>query len=83
MTYDNVTETTEYAKCPYVAEYPTADQLYIKLPQNVSLLNDFMCGLLNWEGTLCGRCKPEYGPAVYSVLPGVGLRHSVPAVQYT
>ena len=69
MTYDNVTETTEYTKCPYVAEYPTADEVYIKLPQNVSLLNDFMCGPLNWEGTLCGRCKPEYGPAVYSVLP--------------
>ena len=66
MTYDNVTETTQYAKCPYAAEYPTADQVYIKLPQNVSLLNDFMCGPLNREGTLCGRCKPEYGPALYS-----------------
>ena len=66
MTYENVTDTTEYAKCPYVAEYPTADHVYIKLPQNVSLLNDFMCGPLNREGTLCGRCKPEYGPAVYS-----------------
>ena len=64
MTYEN--ETMECAKCPYVAEYPTADQVYIKLPQNVSLLNDFMCGPLNREGTLCGRCKPEYGPAVYS-----------------
>ena len=66
MTYENVTETTEYAKCPYAAEYPTADQIYIKLPQNVSLLNDFMCAPLNREGTLCGRCKPEYGLALYS-----------------
>ena len=66
MTYDNVIGTTEYAKYPYVAQYPTADQDYIKLPQNVSLLNDFMCGPLNREGTLCGRCKPEYGPAPYS-----------------
>ena len=63
MTYEN--ETTECAKCPYAAEYPTADQVYIKLPQNVSLLNDFMCGPLNREGTLCGRCKPEYSPALY------------------
>ena len=47
MTYDNVTESTEYAKCPYVAQYPTADHIYIKLLQNVSLLNDFMCGPLN------------------------------------
>ena len=59
MTYDNVTESTEYAKCPYVAHYATADQVYIKLPQHVSLLNGFMCRLLNREGTLCGRCKPE------------------------
>ena len=66
MTYNNVTETTEYAKCPYAAEYPTVDHVYIKLPQNVSLLNDFMCGPLNREGTLCGKCKPEYGTALYS-----------------
>ena len=64
MTYEN--ETTECAKCPYAAEYPTADQVYIKLPQNVSLLNDFMFGPLNREGTLCSRCKLEYGPALYS-----------------
>ena len=32
MTYNNVIETTEYAKCPYAAEYPTVDLLYIRLP---------------------------------------------------
>ena len=66
MTYDNAIETTEYAKCPYVAHYTTAEQIYIRLPQNVSLLNDFMCRPLNREGTLCGKCKPEYGTALYS-----------------
>ena len=66
MTYDSAIETTEYAKCPYAAEYPTVDLLYIRLPQNVSLLNDFMCGPLNREGILCGKCKPEYGTALYS-----------------
>ena len=40
--------------------------LYIQLPSNVSLLNEFMCGPLNREGPLCGRCKDGYGIAVYS-----------------
>ena len=66
MTNENVNESTEYAKCPYVTEYPTADHVYIKLPQHVSLPNDFMCGPLNQEGALCGRCEPEYGLALYS-----------------
>ena len=68
MTYNTENGTTEYARCPYVAEYTTAHRLYmyIKLPQNVSLLNDFMCGPLNRESTLCGKCKPEYGTALYS-----------------
>ena len=30
---------------------------FIQLPSNVSLLNEFMCGPLNREGQLCGKCK--------------------------
>ena len=33
---------------------------------NVSFLNEFICGLLNREGTLCGKCKSGYGIALYS-----------------
>ena len=36
------------------------------MPSNVSLLNKFMCGPLNREGELCGKCKDGYGIALYS-----------------
>ena len=43
--------TTTYTVCDF----------YIQLPSNVSSLNEFMCGLLNREGPLCGKCKDGYG----------------------
>ena len=69
MTYDSTTERTEYGACPYITHYNTtsADHMfYIELPVNVSLLNEFMCGSLNREGTLCEKCKDGYGTALYS-----------------
>ena len=44
-TYNSTTETTEVGPCPYIAHYNTTsvDYLnYIQLPNNVSLLNEFM-----------------------------------------
>ena len=32
----------------------------------MSLLNEFMCGPLNRESTLCEKCKDGYGIALYS-----------------
>ena len=69
MTYSNTTGTNEYGTCPFIGHYNTAyvaDLFYIRLPSNVSLLNEFMCGPLNREGPLCGRCKDGYGIALYS-----------------
>ena len=69
MTYDNTTERTEYGPCPYIRHFnntAVAHKFYIQLPENVSLLNEFMCGPLNREGTLCGKCKDGYGIALYS-----------------
>ena len=69
MTYNSTTKTAEYVPCPYIAHYKiTHDDsiLYIQLPQNASLLNEFMCGPLNREGPLCGKCKDGYGIALYS-----------------
>ena len=65
MTYNSSNELSEIGKCPYIAHYITAD-IYIQLPDNVSKVNEFMCGPLNREGTLCGRCKDGYGIAFYS-----------------
>ena len=71
MTYNKSTETTEYGPCPYIAHYNTTaidymNVFYIQLPSNSSLLNQFMCGPLNREGELCGKCKDGYGTALYS-----------------
>ena len=69
MTYNSAVEMTEFGRCPYIAHYNTTydgRDLYIQLPDNVSLLNEFMCGPLNREGTLCGKCKDGYGIALYS-----------------
>ena len=71
MTYDNATGATEIGPCPYIAHYNTiraaGDKLfYIKLPSNVSSLNEIMCGPLNREGLLCSKCKDGYGIALYS-----------------
>ena len=67
MTYNNTTGATEHGACPYIGHYNTThvdDIFYIQLPSNVSLLNENMCGPLNREGPLCGRCKDGYGIAL-------------------
>ena len=69
MTYNSAIEVTEFGRCPYIAHYNTTlddKDLYIQLPDNVSLLNEFVCGPLYREGRLCGRCKDGYGIALYS-----------------
>ena len=69
MTYNIATEIIEVGRCPYVTHYNTTSVdyvFYIQLPINVSLLNESMCGPLNREGPLCGRCKDGYGIALYS-----------------
>ena len=67
MTYNSTCKTTEFGPCPYVGHYNfTTPFWYLQLPSNVSLLNKFMCGPLNQEGPLCGKCKHGYGIALYS-----------------
>ena len=69
MTYNYTTKTAEYGPCPYITHYAPVSVdyvFYIQLPQNVTLLNEFMCGPLNREGELCGKCKDGYGIALYS-----------------
>ena len=68
MSYSNKTGVTEFGPCPYIAHYNTTHvgTFHIQLPSNVSLLNEFMCGPLNREGELCGKCKYGYGIALYS-----------------
>ena len=66
MTYDDVNNSTACSYCPYHYHKPDVQGLYVKLPQNVCDLNEFMCGGLNRTGLLCSDCKPGLGPAVFS-----------------
>ena len=69
MTYNDTTGATAYGACPYIAHYSNTTahySFYIQLPSNVSRLNEYMCGPLNREGPLCGKCKNGYGTALYS-----------------
>ena len=64
MTCDEEYNSTVAGSCPYNDHTDDFEQLYIKLPRNVSDLNEFMCGNLNRTGILCSHCKPGLGPAV-------------------
>ena len=70
MTYNSENGATEYGPCPYITNYKSITLVdgifFIQLPNNVSLLNEFMCGPLNREDTLCRKCKDGYGIALYS-----------------
>ena len=68
-TYNSTSGETSHGPCPYIAHYNTTMVgyfFYIQLPENASLLNEFMCGPLNREGMLCEKCKDDYGIAIYS-----------------
>jgi hypothetical protein len=56
-------------ECPYHGfTFTNQDRFwYIQLPDNVSELNDYMCGPLNRKGRLCSECKDGYGLATTSV----------------
>ena len=68
MTYNSTTENAEYGPCPYITHYnaTSLDNMFLKLPVNVTLLNDFMCGPLHGEGAFCRTCKDGYSTAIYS-----------------
>ena len=66
MTYDELNNSMACGYCPYHYHKPNVQGVYVKLPQNVCDLNEFMCGGLNRTGLLCSDCKPGLGPAVFS-----------------
>ena len=73
-TYNESTQIVSFAPCPYfqsddfdVQFKLTGRAWYIKLPVNVSILNNYMCGPLNRQGRVCSECIDGFGPAVTSV----------------
>ena len=67
MTYNESTETVVGA-CFYncVSNKDLQDVVYHPMPKTVEEVNDVMCGGFNRDGQLCGECKTNYSPPVYS-----------------
>ncbi len=63
MTYSEDDHSTVIGQCLYGCSHKSS---YYSLPSNISQLNEQVCGWLNREGQLCGRCKHGFAPAVYS-----------------
>ena len=62
MTYNESTGPVVGA-CFYSCQNHGVNSL---LPSGITNLNKYMCGDLNREGQLCGRCKGNYSVPVYS-----------------
>ena len=65
---DGVTNDTVVTWCPYVFPQHFIKNGLIRLPQNLTHLNTFMCRHLNRQlgSPLCGRCTNDTGPSIYS-----------------
>ena len=66
LTYSYSTDVQVVGDCPYNSHKADSNEVYVKLPQNISLLNEFMCGGLDRAGVLCSHCKEGLGIPVFS-----------------
>ena len=65
VTYDNELNLVVAGSC--LANCGSLQKaVYRKLTQNVSKLNQFECGHWNRDGALCGKCRENFYPQVYS-----------------
>ena len=67
--FDSTINDTVVANCPYVFPKHLVADRCIHLPQNLSELNQFICGNLNRDigNPLCGKCTNSTGPPIHSV----------------
>ncbi len=58
-------------KCPYFQlkghQVSDSEPGYIKLPHNISELNDYMCGPMNRKGFLCEECIDNFAVSMTSI----------------
>ena len=67
LTYDAAEGVSIVNNCPFNFMTPDSPSgLLVTLPNNLSQLNNRMCGPLNRDGPLCSKCKDGLGPAVLS-----------------
>ena len=68
-TYDEETKTLSLSTCPYhgftISKHDR--HWYTQLPENVSELNNYMCGPLNRKGRVCSECRDGFGFAATSI----------------
>ena len=76
LTYNDSENTVTLGLCPYfdVRQYNITDAVvdnssstFIRLPNNISELNNFMCGPLNREGFFCLDCIDHFGISLVSI----------------
>ena len=71
-TYNEDKRSLSIASCPYFQprangfKKPRYGKIIIELPNNLSQLNDYMCGPLNRKGLVCSECADGFGPSVTS-----------------
>ena len=68
ITYNESMKETVVGRCPYNSHKTDYQELYVKLTQNVSHLNEFMCGGLNRTGPLCSHCMEGMGIPIFSYM---------------
>ena len=70
MSYNRDFNTTVVGPCNAMCRKMSGDNYYsyhvLNVSDDVSLLNSELCGRYSREGQLCGRCKNNTGPPVYS-----------------
>ena len=66
MTYSHEMNQLLVGSCQYSC-HRIADELFIHILVNTtSQINEFICGIYNRQGQLCGNCVSGYAPPVYS-----------------
>ena len=60
---------TSVARCQYfkLQGHNTTGQRYIELPENVTDLNEYMCGPMKRKGLVCSECIDGFGPSLTSI----------------
>ena len=67
MTLNQTNGQTVVGKCFFGCKGTfSIKDVYNRLPEGKSKLNDWLCGGLNKNGTSCGECKQGYSRVVYS-----------------
>ena len=67
MTYDEENDIVSLSYCIYYevdASHHIAKHGYIRLPNNISELSEYVCGPMNRKGRVCSECIDGYGPSV-------------------